>query len=323
VSNIEPVVFDDILAARERLRGVAHVTPIVTSRTLDAQAGRSVLLKCENLQRGGAFKFRGAYNTISQLPDSARQHGVLAFSSGNHAQGVALAARLLGAPAAICMPNDAPAVKVAATRGYGAEVIFYDRLKDDRDAFARRIAEQRGMTLVPPYDDARIIAGAGTAALELIEGAPNLDAVLVPIGGGGLIAGSAIAIHGANPKTRVFGVEPAGADDTLRSLRSGERVRIAPPATIADGLRVVMPGALTFPVVQRLVEDILIVSDDEIMDAVRFALLRLKLVIEPSGAVPLAALLNGRLPSDIRRVGAIVSGGNIDPPLLTSLWQAQ
>src|SRR3954447_17772491 len=205
MSHNDLVSFDDIRAARERLRGVAHITPVVTSRTLDARSGGAVFLKCENLQRGGAFKFRGAYNTISQLAQEARERGVVAFSSGNHAQGVALAAQLLGAPAVICMPNDAPAVKVAATRGYGAEVIFYDRLKDDRDAIARGIAEQRGMTLVPPYDDLRIIAGAGTAALELVEAVPDHDAVLVPIGGGGLIAGSAIAIHGANPKIRVFG----------------------------------------------------------------------------------------------------------------------
>jgi threonine dehydratase len=321
MAHDDSISFDDICAARERLRGVAHVTPVFQSRTLDALAGRAVFLKCENLQRGGAFKFRGAYNTISQLDQAARARGVVAFSSGNHAQGVALAARLLGAPAAICMPSDAPDVKVAATRGYGAEVIFYDRLKDDRDAIARAIAEQRGMTLVPPYDDLRIMAGAGTAALELVEAVSDLDAVLVPIGGGGLIAGSAIAIHGANPNTRVFGVEPAGADDTLRSLRAGERIGIAPPSTIADGLRVAKPGALTFPVVQRHVEDILVVSDSEILDAVRFALLRLKLVIEPSGAVTLAALLSGRLPPAIGRVGALISGGNIDPPVLASLWQ--
>lgn len=323
MSHDDPISFDDIRAAQGRLRGVAHVTPVVTSRTLDAQAGRAVFLKCENLQRGGAFKFRGAYNTISQLAPDARERGVLAFSSGNHAQGVALAAQLLGAPAVICMPDDAPAVKVAATRGYGAEVIFFDRLKDDREAFARRIAEQRGMTLVPPYDDVRIMAGAGTAALELIEEAPDLDAVLVPIGGGGLIAGSALAIHGASPRTRIFGVEPAGADDTLRSLRAGERVGIPPPSTIADGLRVSRPGALTFPVVQRHVADILIVSDDQILEAVRFALLRLKLVVEPSGAATLAALLSGRLPPDVQRVGAIISGGNIDPPVLAGLWSAQ
>ncbi|HEU5100873.1 MAG TPA: threonine/serine dehydratase [Roseiflexaceae bacterium] len=323
MSHQDPISFDDIRTAHARLRGVAHVTPVITSRTLDAQAGRAVFLKCENLQRGGAFKFRGAYNTISQLAPDARQRGVLAFSSGNHAQGVALAAQLLGAPAVICMPDDAPAVKVAATRGYGAEVIFYDRLKDDRETFARRIADQRGMTLVPPYDDPRIMAGAGTAALELVEEVPDLDTVLVPIGGGGLIAGSALAIHGASPRTRVFGVEPAGADDTLRSLRAGERVSIPPPSTIADGLRVSKPGALTFPVIQRHVADILIVSDDQILEAVRFALLRLKLVVEPSGAVTLAALLSGQLPPDIGKVGAIISGGNIDPPVLAGLWREQ
>jgi threonine dehydratase len=320
MAHNQPISFADIRAAQERLRDIAHITPVATSRTLNAQAGRAVFLKCENFQRGGAFKFRGAYNTISQLDQAARARGVVAFSSGNHAQGVAVAAQLLGAPAAICMPSDAPSVKVAATRGYGAEIIFYDRMKDDRDAIARGIAEQRGMTLVPPYDDLRIMAGAGTAALELVEHVPNLDAVLAPIGGGGLIAGSAIAIHGANPKTRVFGVEPAGADDTLRSLRAGERVGIAPPSTIADGLRVFKPGALTFPVVQRHVEDILVVTDDKILEAVRFALLRLKLVVEPSGAVTLAALLAGGLPPDIGRVGAIISGGNIDPPVLASLW---
>jgi threonine dehydratase len=322
VSQTETVNFADIRAAAERLRGVAHHTPIHTSRTLDALTGRRVFLKCENLQRGGAFKFRGAYNTIGQLPEDAHRRGVLAFSSGNHAQGVALAARLLGAPAVICMPADAPAVKVTATRGYGAEVIFYDRLKDDREAFARGIAEERGMALVPPYDHPHIMAGAGTAALELVEEVGELDAIVVPVGGGGLIAGSATAVQGVRAATRVFGVEPAGADDTLRSLRAGERVKVSPPGTVADGLRPVTPGALTFPIIQRRVADVLLVDDAEILDAVRFALLRLKLVVEPSGAVPLAAVLAGRLPSDTRRVGVIISGGNIDPPVLAGLWGA-
>lgn len=316
----EIIRFTDVQAARERLRGVAHITPIVTSRTLDAQAGCVMFLKCENVQRGGAFKFRGAYNTISQLTADARARGVLAFSSGNHAQGVALAAQLLGVPAVICMPADAPAVKVAATRGYGAEVIFYDRMRDDREAFARGIAAERGMALVPPYDDPRIMAGAGTAALELCEQVPDLDTLLVPIGGGGLIAGSAVAAHGVRPAIQVLGVEPADGDDTLRSLRAGARVHIAPPTTIADGLRVVQPGALTFPIVQAHVADIFTVSDDDIRAAMRFALLYLKLVIEPSGAVPLAAVLAGRLPASARRVGLIISGGNIDPPVLAGLW---
>jgi threonine dehydratase len=321
MATSDPIAYTDILTARERLRGIAHVTPIVTSRTLDARAGREIVLKCENLQRGGAFKFRGAYNTISQLPEAARRHGVLAFSSGNHAQGVALAAQLLGAPAVICMPDDAPAIKVAATRGYGAEVIFYDRLNDDREAFARHIAAERSMTLVPPYDHPQIMAAAGTAALELLEQAPDLDSIVAPIGGGGLIAGTATAAHGIRSDIQVIGVEPADADDTLRSLRAGERTRIAPPQTIADGLRITLPGALTFPVVQRHIADVVVVSDAEILDALRFALLRLKLVIEPSGAAALAAALNGRLPSGARRVGLIISGGNIDPALLGALWQ--
>jgi threonine dehydratase len=312
--------FDNVCAAQERLRGVANHTPVITSRTLDRMTGRALFLKCENFQRGGAFKFRGAYNTISRLTEEYRRRGVLAFSSGNHAQGVALAAGIIGAPAVICMPNDAPAVKVAATREYGAEVVFYDRLTEDREMFARRVAEERGMTLVPPYDHPHIMAGAGTAALELLEDTPDLDALLVPIGGGGLISGSAVAAHGLHPKVRVFGVEPADADDTRRSLRTGERQSIPPPRTIADGLRVTTPGVLTFPIVQRHVEDVLLVSEEEILEATRFALLRLKLVIEPSGAAPIAAALFGRLPADLQRVGMLISGGNIDPPLLAALW---
>jgi threonine dehydratase len=310
------VTYADILDARERLRGVAHATPVVTSRTLDGLAGRRVFLKCENMQRGGAFKFRGAYNTISRLSDEARRRGVAAFSSGNHAQGVALAAQLLGAPAVICMPSDAPAVKVAATRGYGAEVLFYDRLRDDREAFARRVAEERGLTLVPPYDHPHIMAGQGTWVLELLEAEPAIDTLVVPIGGGGLIAGSAVAARGL----RVIGVEPEGADDTRRSLAAGERVRIDPPATVADGLRVTQPGALTFPVVRELVSDVVLVSDEAILEAVRFALLRLKIVLEPSGAAGLAAVMAGSLPPEARQVGVVLCGGNIDPPLLAALW---
>lgn len=322
MSDTPGITFADVQAAAGRLRSVAHHTPVATSRTLDEQAGCAVFLKCENLQRGGAFKFRGAYNTISQLTAEERARGVLAFSSGNHAQGVALAAQMLGAPAVICMPSDAPAVKVAATRGYGTEIIFYDRQRDDREAVARGIAAERGLALVPPYDDPRIMAGAGTAALELAEAVPDLDALLVPIGGGGLIAGSAVAMHGARPQAQVIGVEPADGNDTQQSLRAGARVTIAPPATLADGLRVVQPGALTFPVVQRYVASILTVTEDEIAEAMRFALLRLKLVIEPSGAVPLAAVLAGRVPAGLRRVGVIISGGNIDPPVLAGLWPA-
>jgi threonine dehydratase len=316
----DTITIDDVRSAAARLRGIAHRTPVFTSQTLDALAGRQIFLKCENLQRGGAFKFRGAYNTISQLTEPARERGVIAFSSGNHAQGVALAAKLLATPAVICMPNDAPAVKVAATRGYGAEVIFYNRLTDDREAFTNTIAKQRGLTLVPPYDHLHIMAGAGTAALELLEDYPQLDAILAPIGGGGLISGTAIATHGVNPQLHVIGVEPTDADDTARSLAAGERVRIAPPQTIADGLRITMPGALTFPIVQRHLSDVLIVSDDQIREAIRFAFLRLKLVIEPSGAAVLAAVLAGYLPANIGPIGLIISGGNIDPELLAGLW---
>jgi threo-3-hydroxy-L-aspartate ammonia-lyase len=315
------ISISDIRAAARRLARVAHHTPVVTSRTLDALAGCRVLLKCENLQRGGAFKFRGAYNTIAQLSAAELQRGVIAFSSGNHAQGVALAAQISGITAVICMPSDAPAVKVAATRGYGAEIIFYDRLVDDRELFTRAIAEERGLTLVPPYDHPQIMAGAGTAALELLEEHAGLMAVLAPIGGGGLISGTAIAAHGLDSAISVFGVEPADANDTARSLQAGERVRIAAPQTIADGLRPTMPGKLTFPIVQRHLRDILIVTDDEIREATRFALLRLKLVVEPSGAAALAVLLNRRLPDDITSVGVIISGGNIDPEILAALMQ--
>ncbi len=314
------ISFDDIQRAHMRLQGIAHHTPVITSRILNKLSGRDVFLKCENLQRGGAFKFRGAYNTIAQLPDDERRRGVLAFSSGNHAQGVALAAQILDAPAVICMPNDAPEVKVAATREYGAEVIFYNRLKDDREVFARRIAEERGMALVPPFDHPNIIAGAGTAAFELMHDVPDLDAVIVPIGGGGLIAGSCIAVHGIHSETKVYGVEPEDANDTQQSLRARERMTIAPPQTVADGLRPTSPGALTFPIIQQHVEDVLLVSDDDILEAVRFALLRLKLVIEPSGAVPLAIALSNKLGQDLRRIGLVISGGNIDPSLLQALW---
>lgn len=310
----------DVRAAAERLAGVAHTTPVFTSRTLDELAGRSLFLKCENFQRGGAFKFRGAYNAVSRLSPEQRERGVVAFSSGNHAQGVALAAKLLGVPAVICMPDDAPPVKLAATRGYGAEVQIFERATVDRDTFARTIAEERGMAVIPPYDHPHIMAGQGTAALELLEQVPDLDALVMPIGGGGLISGCAVAARGVQPGIRIFGVETEGADDVRQSLERGERVRIAPPATIADGIRTTSPGALTFPIIRRLVERVLVVSDTAVLDALRLLLLRLKLVVEPTGAVPVAAALGGLLPQDCRRVGVIISGGNIDPSLLARLW---
>ncbi len=319
---MEPLVIssDDVRAATLRLAGVAHRTPVQTSRTLNALAGRELFLKCENLQRSGSFKFRGAYNTLSGLDEATRRRGVVAFSSGNHAQGVALAARLLGVPAVICMPDDAPPVKLAATRGYGAEVQIFARATVDRDTFARAIAEERGMTIVPPYDHPQIIAGQGTAALELLEQVAELDALVVPVGGGGLIGGCAVAAKALNPAIRIFGVETEGADDVRQSLAAGVRLTIAPPATIADGIRTTAPGQLTFPIIKRHVEQVLVVSDAQVLEALRFILLRLKLVLEPTGAVGPAAVLAGLLPPECRRVGVILCGGNLDPSLLRELW---
>jgi threonine dehydratase len=316
------ITFDDVLLARCRLAGVANVTPVVTSRTLDAAAGRRLFLKCESFQRGGAFKFRGAYNKIAGLPEDARRRGVVAFSSGNHAQGVALAARLLGVPAAIVMPADAPPVKLAATRGYGAEVVLYDRRGEDRDEIARRMVEERGRTLVPPYDDPAVMAGQGTAALELLEAVPDLDALVTPVSGGGLMAGSATSARAVRPSIRILGVEPEDANDTFLSLAAGERVAIEHPSTIADGLRQRTPGALTFPILRRELEGVLLVSETAILEAIRFLFLRMKLVVEPSGAVGVAAALAGLLPEGAERVGVVVSGGNLDPGLLPRLWPA-
>jgi threo-3-hydroxy-L-aspartate ammonia-lyase len=311
--------FSDVTTAARRLEGVARRTPVETSRTLDALCGRQVFLKCENLQRSGSFKFRGAYNAISQLDADQRSRGVVAFSSGNHAQGVALAARLLDVPATICMPDDAPQVKLAATRGYGAEVLIYDRAREDRAALGARLAAERGATLIPPYDHPQIMAGQGTAALELLEEVGDLDALVVPVGGGGLISGCATAARGLNPAVRVFGVETRGADDTKLSLERGERVTIPSPTTIADGIRTTSPGVLTFPIVQELVEDVLVVDDADLLEALRLLVLRMKLVTEPTAALGPAALLRGLLPAECRRVGVILCGGNVDPRVLASL----
>lgn len=314
------ISFADITAAAERLRGIAHLTPVHTSRTLDALTAHQVFLKCENFQRGGSFKFRGAYNAISRLAADQRARGVVAFSSGNHAQGVALAAQLLEVPAVICMPDDAPPVKLAATREYGAEVVVYERQTTEREALGRSIAAERGMTLIPPFDHPQIMAGQGTAALEMLSQVPDLDALVIPTGGSGLLSGCALAAKTLRPNLRVFGVETIGADDTRISLAKGERVCIAPPSTIADGIRTQAPGALTFPVVQRYVETILVVSDADVLATLRLVLLRLKLVVEPTGVVGLAAVLAGHVPAACRRVGILVSGGNIDPALLVRLW---
>jgi threo-3-hydroxy-L-aspartate ammonia-lyase len=293
----------DVDAAARRLEGVAHRTPVFTSRTLDERVGASVYLKAESFQRGGAFKFRGAYNAVSQ----SEADGVAAFSSGNHAQAVALAARLTGRRAVILMPLDAPPAKVEATRGYGAEIVTYDRYTEDREVLGRALAQERGLALVPPYDDPLVMAGQGTAALELLEETGGLDTLVVPVGGGGLIAGTATAADGA---AQVFGVEPEAGDDTRRSLEGGERLAIDVPRTIADGLQATSPGRLTFEVNRKRVDGIVTVSDEEIVAAMAFLFDRMKLVTEPSGAVGVAALLQGRIDAG-GRIGVIVSGGNV------------
>jgi threo-3-hydroxy-L-aspartate ammonia-lyase len=306
----------DIRAAAARLDGIAHRTPVIRSRTLDREIGAKAFLKAEALQRTGSFKFRGAYNKIASLPESERARGVIAFSSGNHAQAVALAASLLGARATIVMPEDAPPLKLAATRGYGAEVVTYDRYGADREAIALRLAEDRGLTLVPPFEDPLVIAGQGTAALELLEQAGPVDVLLAPVSGGGLIAGCAVAVKAVHPATRVIGVEPEAGDDYRRSLAAGERIEIEVPRTIADALQVTVPGELTFEINRRLLDGVLTVSDAELVEAIRFSFERLKLVVEPGGSAGLAALLAGKV--DVaagERVCAILSGGNLDPVL--------
>ncbi|MFF0011191.1 threo-3-hydroxy-L-aspartate ammonia-lyase [Streptomyces sp. NPDC005374] len=307
-----PVTLDDVLDAAARLKGIAHRTPVLRSRTLDALVGAQVFLKCENFQRVGAFKFRGAYNAASRLTPDQLARGVAAYSSGNHAQAVALAARELGTTAVIVMPGDAPRSKRAATEGYGAEIVTYDRYTGDREAIAEALAAERGLTLIPPYEHPHVMAGQGTAALELLEETGELGALLAPVGGGGLMAGSATAAKGRNPGIRMIGVEPEAGDDTKRSLEAGRRISVPVPRTIADGQAIDTPGELTFSVNRRLVDEIALVRDDEIREAMRFAFERLKIVLEPSGASALAALLGGRVEGLPDRVGVIVSGGNVD-----------
>ncbi|MFH9427890.1 threo-3-hydroxy-L-aspartate ammonia-lyase [Streptomyces sp. NPDC017615] len=306
------LTLDDVREAAARLKGVAHRTPVLTSRTLDDRVGAEVFIKCENFQRVGAFKFRGAYNAAAQLPPEQLAKGIAAFSSGNHAQAVALAAQELGTTAVILMPEDAPRSKMEATLGYGAEVVTYDRYTQERTALGVELARDRGLVLIPPYDHLQVIAGQGTAALELLEDTGELDALVVPVGGGGLIAGSAVVAKSLHPAVRVIGVEPEAGDDTKRSLESGARVTIPVPRSIADGQVLPSPGEITFALNQRLVDAIALVSDEEIVEAMRFAFERLKIVLEPSGATPLAALLSGRVENLPPRVGVIASGGNID-----------
>lgn len=311
MSGEDVLTIDDIRAAQRRIHGVAHRTPVLTSTTVNDLVGAEVYLKAENFQRVGAFKFRGAYNAVSQLsPDQLRQ-GVAAYSSGNHAQAVALAARIAGTTALILMPEDTPGSKLAATRGYGAEVVTYDRYTGDRVAIGNKLAAERGLVLIPPYEHPHVIAGQGTVALELLEETGPLDALLVPIGGGGLMAGCSTAAKALAPGIRMVGVEPEDADDTQRSLAAGTRVSIPVPRTIADGLMADTPGELTFSVNRRLVDEIVLVSDDDIRAAMTLAFERLKVVIEPSGAAALAALLSGRLDPLPARVGVVISGGNV------------
>ncbi len=313
------VEFSQIRQAQERIRPIARRTPVETSRGFDEQAGLRAYLKCENLQRGGAFKIRGAANFIFQLSPEQLRRGVVAYSSGNHAQAVAVAARHAGAPATLVMPSDAPRAKREATEAQGARIVTYDRLRENREAIGQEIARQTGAALVPPFDHPWIIAGQGTAALELLEQAPELDALVAPLGGGGLLSGCAIAARSLRPGIRLFGAEPEDGNDWRLSLAAGRRVSIPPPSTIADGLRATQPGELTFSILQGMLEAVLLVSEEEIRRTVKFLLLRLKLLVEPSGAVAAAAVLHGKLPPDVRSAGVILSGGNVDFELLRSL----
>ncbi|MDR7051834.1 threonine dehydratase [Duganella sp. 3397] len=305
-------IYADVVAASERIAGVAHRTPVMTSRTADSELGAQVFFKCENLQRMGAFKFRGAYNALAKFDEAQRRAGVVAFSSGNHAQGIALSAQLAGIPATIIMPHDAPPSKIAATRGYGADVVLYDRYTQDREQIGRDLAQQRGMTLIPPYDHADVIAGQGTAAKELFEEVGQLDALFVCLGGGGLLSGSALSTRALSPATKLYGVEPEAGNDGQQSFRSGSIVHIDTPKTIADGAQTQHLGNLTFPIICRDVDDILTVSDAQLRAEMRFFAARMKLVVEPTGCLGLAAARAMKAQLQGQRVGIIISGGNVD-----------
>ncbi len=306
------ITYGDVVAAHDRIREAAHRTPVLTSRTADAMTGASLFFKAENFQRMGAFKFRGAYNAISQFTAEQKRAGVLAFSSGNHAQAIALSARELGVPAVILMPQDAPQMKIDATRGYGAEVILYDRYQEDREVLSKRLASERGMTLIPPYDHPHVMAGQGTATKELIEDVGELDTLVVCLGGGGLLSGSAIAARALNPNIEIYGVEPEAGNDGQQSFRSGAIVHIDTPRTIADGAQTQHLGALTFPVIRSLVDDILTVTDDELVKTMQFFASRMKIVVEPTGCLAAAAVLQEKIDVRGKRVGILLSGGNVD-----------
>jgi threonine dehydratase len=305
------VTFEDVKAAHERIKPVAHRTPVLTSGTIDGLTGAQVFFKCENLQRMGAFKFRGAYNALAQLGADQRKRGVLAFSSGNHAQAVALAGKLLGIKAVIVMPLDAPRVKLEATRGYGAEVVLYNR-GDDREAISRKLSEERNLALIPPFDHPHIVAGQGTAAKELLEETGPLDVLMVPCGGGGLLSGCAVSARALAPGCRVVGVEPAAGNDVTQSYEQKAIVKIAVPDTIADGARTQAPGEITFPLILQNVDAMVTVTDDELLRAMFFLWERMKIVVEPTGALAACALLRGKVPVSGKRVGVVLSGGNVD-----------
>ncbi|MEN5182049.1 threo-3-hydroxy-L-aspartate ammonia-lyase [Comamonas testosteroni] len=304
--------FADVQAASERLKGVAHRTPVLHSTTLNKMTGAEFFFKCENLQRMGAFKFRGGYNALAQFSPEQARRGALAFSSGNHAQAIALSARILGMPAVIVMPQDAPAAKLAATRGYGAEVVTFDRFTEDREAISTRIAQERGMTLVPPYNHQGVIAGQGTAALELLQDVPDLDYLFTPLGGGGLLSGTLLSAKAMAPACKVYGVEPEAGNDAQQSLRKGEIVKIATPKTLADGAQTQALGDLTFAIIRRDVTGILTASDAQLVESMRFYAERMKIVVEPTGALSLAGARHGGLDLKGKRVGVLISGGNVD-----------
>ena len=311
------LTLDLIKQARARIDGRVHRTPVVTSHSFNEVSGCEVFFKCENLQRAGAFKARGATNKILSLSEEERQRGVIAVSSGNHAQAVALAAREAGVRAVVCIPDDAPKMKVAGMRSYGADIRVFNRHKDDRDAFGRDIAERENLVMIPAYDDYLIMAGQGTCGLELLEETPDLDSVTTPCSGGGLFAGVSTAAKSVKPSIKCFAVEPETANDTQQSIARGERVKISPPSTIADGLRVQTPGALTFPITRANADKVLTVTDEEILATMRFMLFRMKLLVEPSGAAAAAAVFHRRMPASCRRVGVVLSGGNVDTEVLS------
>lgn len=316
------ISFEDVKSAAQALQGVAHRTPVLTSRTVNELTSYQVYFKCENLQRMGAFKFRGAYNALSRLSEAEKARGVVTHSSGNHAQGIALAAKLLGISAVIVMPTDAPASKLAATRGYGAEIVPYNRHKQDRAEISAQVARERGLIFVHPYDNPHVMAGQGTAALELLEDVPDLDVLVTPVGGGGLLSGCATVARALVPSIQIFGVETEASNDWWQSFQRNERVKISPPDTIADGMRTQQPGELTFPVVREAGAQILLVSEAQVIEAMKFLLLRLKILVEPTGAVAPAAVFQKMVGPAGRKVGVIISGGNVDADLLAHVLTA-